>query len=471
MDITPIGGILIAIAIYFFLFKPDLLYWCMIFALPFSATAIVNVDFAGFRSGIQAAIVFGSLWILKEGSTLLKNSDIWNSEHIRTSVRRLRVFMFVVVLSLAMPLWINGRLTVDCPEVGCTDSGPLSFNARHVTQTIYLAYGVIITIFIALRNSDLREFRKTIRVFLASSIFVSFWGFLQWYCYRAGINYPAFIFNNNASESAKGYLEELSDLGLTRISSVATEPSMLSQYMLVAGVFAVFAVFGGRTVISRWWDRVALGAAVLVLLLSTSSTAYAGLAILLPTSMFGLWYLKKLGLRPLAIVGVAMVTLYVAYVGSSLMREVADSMIFSKAEGYSAIGRFNSLLLAFGYFRAFPILGIGWGSAASYDVALKLLSNTGILGLLTFGLFIVTTFTGLWRSMAWNVPEKRMSERAYWACCLLVATFMLIFTNEISGFAFVYGHPWFVFGMALAVPGVANLTLASRRQELRTASS
>jgi len=443
----------------------------MVFSLPFSATSVANVDFAGSRSGIQVGIVFGSLWILREGSTLLKKSNTWHSEHIQTSVRRLRFFMFVVALSLAMPLWINGRLTVECPDLGCTDSGPLGFSARHVTQTIYLTYGVIIAIFIALRNSDLLEFKKTVRVFLASSIFVSFWGFLQWYCYRAGVSYPAFIFNNSASESAKGYLEDLSDLGLTRISSVATEPSMLSQYMVIAGVFAVFAVFGGRIVISKLWDRVALGAAVLVLLLSTSSTAYAGLVILVPASMFGLWYLKKLGLRPLAIGGVTMFTLYVVYAGSSLAHEVADTMIFSKAEGYSAFGRFNSLLLAFGYFRTFPILGIGWGSAPSYDLALKLLSNTGILGLLTFGLFVTTTFAGLWRSMAWNAPQKRMSERAYWACCLLVATFMLIVTNEISGFAFVYGHPWFVFGLALAVPGVANLTLASRRQELRTASS
>jgi len=69
--------------------------------------------------------------------------------------------------------------------------------------------------------------------------------------------------------------------------------------------------------------------------------------------------------------------------------------------------------------------------------------------------------------MAWNAPEKRMSERAYWACCLLVASFMLIATNEISGFAFVYGHPWFVFGMALAVPAVVNPSLESRRQDYR----
>jgi hypothetical protein len=471
VEITPIGWILLLVAIYFFFFKPDLLYWCMVFALPFSATAIINVDFAGSKSGIQAAIVFGSLWILKDGSTRLKKSDSWRSEHMRASVRRLWFFMFAVALSLAMPLWINGKLVVECPDLGCTDSGPLSFSARHITQTIYLAYGVIITIFIALRNSDLREFRKTIRVFLAASIFVSFWGFLQWYCYRAGISYPSFIFNNNASESAMGYLQDLPDLGLTRVSSVATEPSMLSQYMLVAAVFAIFAVFGRRIVISRLWDRLALGAAVLVLLLSTSSTAYAGLAILVPVSMFGLWYLKKLGLRPLAIVGIAMAILYVVYVSSPLMQDVADSMIFSKSEGYSAIGRFNSLVLALGYFRAFPILGIGWGSAASYDVALKLLSNTGILGLLTFGLFIKTIFTGLWRSMAWNAPQKRLSEQAYWACCLLVASFMLIVTNEISGFAFVYGHPWFVFGMALAVPDVVNPSLGSRRQELLTPTS
>jgi len=63
--------------------------------------------------------------------------------------------------------------------------------------------------------------------------------------------------------------------------------------------------------------------------------------------------------------------LYVVYAGSPLMQGVADAMIFSKAEGYSAIGRFNSLQLAFGYFRMFPILGIGWGSVTSYDVGLN----------------------------------------------------------------------------------------------------
>lgn len=450
---------------------PRLLYGCTVFFLPFSATAVVNLSFSDATSGLQATTFFGVLWMLREGPKAVRDAGLWRSQQMQTSVRRIRFFMLTVLLSLVMPLWIHGRLTIDCPDLGCTDSTPLIFTFRHITQTMYLAYGLLLTLFIAVKNSDILQFRKSVRIFLTSSVFVSCWGFLQWYCYRGGLSYPAFVFNNNASESALGYLQDLPDLGLTRISSVATEPSMLSQYMLIAVVIAVFAVFGGRTVISRWWDRVTLCVAVLILLLSTSSTAYAGLAILLPTSMLGLWYLKKLGLRPLAIAGVAALVLYVVYVGSPLMQDVADTMIFTKAEGYSAIGRFNSLLLAFGYFRAFPILGIGWGSASAYDLALKLLSNTGILGLLTFGLFVMSTFAGLWRTMAWKIPQQRVSEQAYWACCFLVACFMLIVTNEISGFAFVYGHPWFVFGMALAVPAIVNRSPGNCRLEPRTAGS
>jgi hypothetical protein len=33
---------------------------------------------------------------------------------------------------------------------------------------------------------------------------------------------------------------------------------------------------------------------------------------------------------------------------------------------------------------------------------------------------------------------------------------MLIVTNELTGFAFVYQHLWFIFGMALAIPFLRN---------------
>jgi O-antigen ligase len=408
--------------------------------------------------------------MLKEGRKALTESGLWRSQRVRVSVRQLRLFMFAVVLSLAMPLWINGRLTVDCPDLLCNESAPLTFTMRNITQTMYVAYGLLVTIFIAIRNSDLRQFRASVRVFLISSVFVSFWGFLQWYCYEAGISYPSYVFNTSATESALGYLQELGDLGLTRISSVTTEPSMLAQFTLVALVFAIFAVFCERVVISKSWDRITLIVTVSILFLTTSSTAYVGLAILLPVSLISFWYLGRLGAKPLIIVGCVLFVLYLAYARSQLIQAVADRVIFSKAEDYSGIGRLNSLLLALNYFREYPLLGIGWGSAASYDVIVKLLSNTGVVGLLTFVIFIKTVFYRLWKSIDRQTPQKRMSERTYWACCLLVATFMLMVTNELTGFAFVYGHVWFILGMALAVPFFRDVVHGDHSPELQQVS-
>jgi O-antigen ligase len=86
------------------------------------------------------------------------------------------------------------------------------------------------------------------------------------------------------------------------------------------------------------------------------------------------------------------------------------------------------------------------------SLIVKVLSNTGILGLVAFVLFLKALFSGLWKSMVRPTTRKRMSERTYGACCFWVASFILIVTNALTGFAFVYGHRWFMFGMAIATP-------------------
>jgi len=90
--------------------------------------------------------------------------------------------------------------------------------------------------------------------------------------------------------------------------------------------------------------------------------------------------------------------------------------------------------------------------------------------LLTFVIFIKTVFYRLWKSIDRQTPQKRMSERTYWACCLLVATFMLMVTNELTGFAFVYGHVWFILGMALAVPFFRDVVHGDHSPELQQVS-
>jgi hypothetical protein len=116
VELTPIAAVVIPLSVYGFFFAPDFLYRCMVFSLPFVATAVVNIGSKGSASGLQAAILFGTLWLVRSGPKTLGTPGLWESQHIRTSIRHLRFFMLVVAASLVMPIWIHGGLTVDCAD-------------------------------------------------------------------------------------------------------------------------------------------------------------------------------------------------------------------------------------------------------------------------------------------------------------------------------------------------------------------
>ena len=87
-----------------------------------------------------------------------------------------------------------------------------------------------------------------------SSFFVSRWGMLQWFCYRAGFTYPAFICNTSLVESATGYTETLDDLGhnagfLRGHRALECLPSLACMSSGHSAIFARPA--SGRVVISE----------------------------------------------------------------------------------------------------------------------------------------------------------------------------------------------------------------------------
>jgi hypothetical protein len=145
-----------------------------------------------------------------------------------------------------------------------------------------------------------------------------------------------------------------------------------------------------------------------------------------------------------------------AYSGFSPVQDLFESMIIGKGESYSALARLNSILLARDYFFQYPILGLGWGSVTSSDLVFKLLSNTGLAGLFVFSLFLVTALSRLWKAS--RRGEDGLSERKLWPVCLLATLLILIFTNIAGGFAFTFGHVWFVFGLAICVPAMNYAT-------------
>ena len=456
LEITPIGWLLAPLALGFYFLKPSRLYSCMVFFLPFSATAVVNIGSGVSASGVQATMLFGVLWMAKELPRLWRVSSTDGEAHLKKPSRQLLLFLFAVVLSLVMPLMINGRVTVDLPEFANPESTAVRFTLRNITQTGYIIYGVLLTICVAGQTSKAQEFVKSVRIFVVSAIFVSLWGLFQFVCYWVGIAYPAYIFNTSATESALGYLQELEDIGMTRISSVATEPSILAQFLLVAAVFVLFALVSDQPIISKTWDRCALVVTVGVLLLSTSTIAYIGLGVTLVLYILALWHWRILRRRHAVLLIAFAAFLGLVYAAYSPVQDLVDLMLLGKGESSSGIGRMLSVLQASDYFLQYPILGLGWGSLASHDLIFKLLSNTGILGFSSFSLFVFTVLARLWQRA--RSGKARDLTQSWHSACLLVALLVLLFANMTTGFVYPYGHAWFVFGLAMSVPSLYPLT-------------
>jgi O-antigen ligase len=447
MEITPIGWVLLALGAAFLFVAPSFLYPLMVFFLPFSATALANLGSADSSSGVQASMFFGTLWMLRELPKFGQYLTVLGKENLRPPVRRLTLFVGVVVLSLVMPIWINGHLVIESSELADSGSAPLQFSVKHITQTFYLVYGVLLAMLVAVKNVDVDQLRRSLRIFLISAVFVSLWGFFQFVCPMLNLEYPAYIFNTSASESAAGYTQQFRDLGLQRISSVATEPSMFAQCMLVAAVIALFAIISERPLISKTCDRFAVGVIVGALLLSTSATAYVGLGAIVGVYVLSLWALKVLRARYVFTVFAFGGMLLYMFLMSVPVQDLVESLVLGKGESYSALSRLNSILLARNYFLQYPLLGVGWGSVTSHDLVFRLLSNTGIFGLIAFALFLVTGLTGLFRAAR---AQAELSQRL-WPLCFISAVLIVILTNVVSDFTYTFSHIWFVFGLAMSV--------------------
>jgi len=457
LEVTPIGWILLPLGIACFFFAPNGLYPLMVFFVPFSATAVVNIGSGDSASGVQATIFFGALWMAREFPKFFRARNSPIGQNLRQPSTHLRWFLLVAILSLIMPIWINGHVYIDDPEFsnGFSNSEPLVFRLRNITQIIYLLYGILLAVLVAFRNSTLRQLLASVRIFLISAIFVSAWGFLQFFCSLLNVTYPAFIFNSSATGSAQGYLDQLEDLGITRVSSVATEPSTLAACLLVAFVLVLFSVTRDLTVISKRWDRFALVVIFGALMISTSTTAYLGLAAVL---VIYLAFLKHTNfLRRKHIVALVALAAFIALTIAlfSPARDIFISLVVSKGETYSGIARAYSVALAAQYFLQYPILGLGWGSVTSHDLVFKLLSNTGLLGFSAFSFFLVSLLRRLWRGS--RMAGTGNPEWQWWSACLLGACVVLVFTNATAGFDFVFEYLWFLLGLAMSVPLIHSL--------------
>jgi hypothetical protein len=461
---TLAGYILIPVGLLAFVFSRRWLYRMLVFSLPFSATAVFNAGSGENTSGVQVWVFLGGLWLLRGVGSRLMRGNVAINRHILAACSYLILFLAVASISLVMPLYIDGSLAIRSPLLMDDSTTPLFLSSRHLYALLYLILGGLVCLSIANENLSPDKAAESERIFLASGLFVAVWGIFQYFCYTFHITYPAMVFNNSSSPGAQGYAAIMEELGMARVSSVAVEPSILAQTLLSVAPLTLPALFNRGFVFSIRADRICFAFLVITLLASASSVAYAGLVCFLAGAAALSAWMRGSSRRAVigAVLGSGILILgigTIAYLFLSPVRTLIDIVLINKRESFSALERLRTISNASDYFRQYPILGVGWGSVTSHDLVFKLLANVGILGLASFFMLGGAIGRRIYRQLDAKIADRSLSQIVW-----LLSFILLMFTNLISEFAYVFGYFWFVLGMAIAASATKqvaeNKTLA-----------
>jgi hypothetical protein len=451
MVIPVTGALILVIGVWFFVFSPRLLYAAMIVSVPFSATAVFNLSWGGEEKGVAAWLFFGALWVFRE---FISGVPPWHTQgwfSSRQARYGLLGFLAAVIVSLCVPAVLNGTAWVPDPRLVSSQAVPLRFGLYNVTQTAYLAFGVLLAILVAAENCRTSRLFYTVRLYLCSCTFAAAWGLFELWCDLTGHAYPAYVFNTNADVPAAGYRESLA-LGvgsLGRVSSVALEPSVLAEELLLALVVLLVSLRLKRPVLSRKWDYAALALIAATLVASTSTTAYAGVLIALLVAAVALSRAGKPSKGYFVLAGAAVGVGALVAVAVPVVREVSAAVVLNKFQAGSGLERLRSVELAAQDFLRYPVFGAGWHTVACWDLMFLLLANTGLVGFMAFASFLFPVFRDLWTSAAKGKAS---------AIVLLPTVTLTILLSEVSGLTYSAGYVWLALGLG------AGAVVASRSE-------
>lgn len=435
LSLTLIGFVVIVAGLVCFCFAPTRLPQGIVFFSSFSGTAVINFTAYGMSPAFVLTAMFLG-WLIASGEAF---------RPVRAGRDHLLLVLMVVVFAsvCVVSLLFNGGLE--------------GLGAQQVTQTAYLLFGVTLTLALSFWFARADRLEAGIRALRAGATFIALWGIVQAVCFYAGLQYPAFLFNNSTSKFADMFDQRAGNL--IRIASVGTEPSLMASSLMIFVSFgATLLVLDQRFRTRVWVVPVAL--TLLTVLASTSSTGYFGIAVLM----------LLLGLRrpgPALAGGIGLALL--ATIALAVLPELRETMYgvtFGKSETTSYGDRTAAIVAAIDMFRGYPWIGRGWGSDYSYSIVTQLLANTGVLGTAAFAAAIAGTLliSRGWRmsvaapsgSDAWRYAAYAMAAETALLVCLSMAA--------ISGFKYVVADFWCLWGFAIALPSCIAIAAQDARE-------
>ncbi|HSX14787.1 MAG TPA: O-antigen ligase family protein [Candidatus Saccharimonadales bacterium] len=318
-------------------------------------------------------------------------------------------------------------------------------------------------------NTSLANTRRLLAI---TVIIVSIFGIYQFFGDLAGLPNSVTGIRDRYSKSV---------LGFPRLQSTALEPLYFANYLFLP-LFVLFAVLISESRRDRLtWVALGLGLTAFALTFSRGAfiSAIAGLlvlAVLLRQRLKG-W--AKAHLVPIIAILAATILVLVLIVavsvnhtknhgGTSILK---DYFTLKTLRSGSATERFRDQKLAIDIYKQHPVFGVGIGGFGSAyygcrvgkcvyrpnNQALEVLAEGGIIGFITFHIFLLSVLYYGWRALKRTTGE----HHAMIAGLMAAEVAMIVQSQTFSGFLCCLTYTW----ATLALLAGLSTSSASKREK------
>ena len=454
MEITWAFFVGFTACLYSLLIHQKLLIYLVMFFFSFTATVVLNFNSGqGISLFLMINLFITFIFII----SLLR--DVANKKVLfsRYSIIPIQ-FGFLILISILMPIWIDGALEVDSNQIYLDYYKiPIQFSLDTVLNIVPLVLGIILILSILRFVNNEETLFKASKYMFASITFIAFWGAFQFLCnYLPFLDYPDYIFNNIKSETARGFSQTLGleniDNSFSRLSSVTHEPSTFVKHLLIPLPFLYFSMVTKTYIYNKKFDRFIFLLFIILILLSTSSTGILGLITFYIISLFFLsyFYNRKTGLKLLlSMTGITLLFFLILV----LFPNYIQLTLIEKLSSGSGVERFLSVTNSWQYFLMYPIYGVGWNNVTVNDLIVNILVNSGLVGLISFlFLFFISIkwSTQDIKSISANHIDSNSLRLKNHLCGYLVSFITTVILGIFTGVEFYLGYFYVILGMLYA---------------------
>lgn len=266
------------------------------------------------------------------------------------------------------------------------DSGfavPLKPTGSNYIQALFLALNFsLIIIPASLANKNLLKRKDILNGIVAGAIISAIFGYYQLIAFFTNLPWPDGIINSNLGAKQ---MPDQAMLGFRRMSATFFEPTLLAQHFLSAVGLILLGL-------EKKWIGILI---LFALLLSTSSSAYFGLTLLIIT--WALLDIKNRLSQTIRLLAILLIVIAIAYAMDIYATGglYTKYLIFGKLHSQSGEARFYADSLALSTLKQTYGLGVGVGSLRSSSFLVGLAGTTGLHGLVLFLTFVTALFLHL----------------------------------------------------------------------------